>query len=85
MLDIQELLTDFHGNKAKKKYVLLKNKIQNGQLKKSAFFKIPNSQNFFAKISQIRPLVSRIDWCKGHQCGSTYMAVRLSDISSKTG
>ena len=23
--------------------------------------------------------------CKGHQCGLTYMAVRLSDISPKTG
>jgi len=38
-----------------------KKKIQNGRLKKSAFFKIANSQKFFAKISQIRPWVSRID------------------------
>ena len=37
------------------------------------------------KISWIGPWVSRIDWCEGHWCGSTYMAVRLSDISSKTG
>ena len=27
--------------------------------------------------------VSRINWCKGHWCGSTYMVVRLSDVSSK--
>ena len=37
-----------------KKFIFLKNKIQNGQLKK-------------------------------HQCDSTYMAVRLSDVSSKKG
>ena len=29
--------------------------------KKSSFFKIANSQKFFAKISQIRPWVSRIE------------------------
>ena len=32
-----------------------------------------------------RSLISRINWCKGHWCGSTYMVVRLSDVSSKTG
>ena len=42
-------------------------------------------QKIFAKISHIGPWVGRIDWCKGHWCGLTYMAVRLSDISSKTG
>ena len=62
-----------------------KKKIQNRRLKKSAFFKIANSQNFFTKISQIGPWVSRIDWCEGHWCGSMYMAVRLSDISSEIG
>jgi hypothetical protein len=59
-------------------------KIQNGRLKKTEIFKIANSQIFFAKISQIGPWVSRIDWCEGHWCGSMYMAVRLSDVSSKT-
>ena len=29
--------------------------------------------------------ISRIHWCKGLWYGSTYMAVRLSAISSKTG
>ena len=48
-------LTCFHEEKAKKK------KIQNGRLKKTTFFKIANSQNFFAKISQIGSWVSRID------------------------
>ena len=43
-----------------------------------------NSQICFGKISWIGPWVSRIDWCKGQWCGSTYMAVRMSDISSKT-
>ena len=36
-------------------------KNQNGQIKKNEFFKITNSQNFFAKISQIGPWVSKID------------------------
>ena len=59
-------------------------KIQNGWLKKARFFKIANSQKNFAKISQIRPWVSRIEWYEGHWCSSTYMAVRLCDKSSKT-
>ena len=37
------------------------------------------------KISWIGPWVNRIDWCEGHWFGSTYMAMRLSEISSKTG
>ena len=65
-------------------FFFFEKKIQNGRLKKSSFFKIANSQNFSAKISQIRPWVSRIEWCEGHWCSSTYMAVRLSDKSSKT-
>ena len=69
---------------SKRKLFFFEKKIQNGRLKKSSFFKIANSQNFFAKISQIRPWVSRIEWCEGHRCSSTYMAVRLSDKSSKT-
>ena len=40
---------------------------------------------FFKEISWIGPWVGRIDWCEGHWCGSTVMALRLSDISSKTG
>ena len=46
-------------------------------------FKIANSQYFFVKISWSGPWISRIHWCKGHWYGSTYIAVRLSDISSK--
>ena len=52
---------------------------QNGRLKKTEFFKIAISQNFFVKISQIGPCVSRIDWCEGHWCGSTYMALNPTD------
>jgi hypothetical protein len=60
-------------------------KIQNGLLKKTEFFKIAHSQNIFAKISWIGPLISRIDWWEGHWCGSTYIVEKLSDVSSKTG
>ena len=42
----------------------------------------PNSQYFFTKISQIGPWVRGINWCQWHQCGSTYIVVWLSDISS---
>ena len=47
--------------------------------KKRLIFKL-HSQYFFAKISWTGLLVSRIDWCEGYWCGSTYMVV-----SSKTG
>ena len=69
--------------KAKVVFIGKKQKNQNGWLKKSLFSSSANSQYFFVKISWIGPLVSRIDWCKGHWRGLTYM-VRLSDISSKT-
>jgi hypothetical protein len=59
--------------------------IQNGRLKKTEIFNSPNTQYFFMKILWIGPRVSRIDWCEGHWCGSTYMVVRVSDISSNTG
>ena len=77
-------LSWFSWKWSKKNIFFFEKKIQNGRLKKSSFFKIPNSQNFFVKISQIGPWVSRIAWCEGHWSGSTYMVVRLSDISSKT-
>ena len=56
-------------------------------------FKMADSKNWvfqfrqyvFSKTSWIGPWVSRIDWCKGHWCGSTYMVERLSNVSSKTG
>ena len=53
--------------------------------KKLEIFNSANPQYFFAKISEIGPWISRIDWCEGHWCGSTYIVMRLSDISSKTG
>ena len=68
----------------KQNFFFFGKKIQNGRLKKNSFFKIANSRIFFMKISQMGPWVSRIEWCEGHWCSSTYMAVRLSDKSSKT-
>ena len=53
--------------------------------KKLSFSTTAKSWAIVTKILQIGPWVRRIDWCEGHWCGSTYMAVRLSDISSKTG
>ena len=70
---------------SKKKFFFWKKKSKMAVFQKWPFFKIANSQNFFVKISQIRPWVSRIDWCEGHKCSSTYMVVRLSDIRAKTG
>ena len=66
-------------------FIGMKQKNQNSWLKKTEIFNSPNSQYFFAKISGIGPWVSRINWCKLHQCGSTYMVIRLSNVSSKKG
>jgi hypothetical protein len=52
-------VTDFHGDEAI--FVFFEKKKQNGRLKKTAFFKIDNSPNFFVKISWISSWVSRID------------------------
>jgi hypothetical protein len=52
-------LTCFHGKKFKK--IQKKNQNQNGQLKKTTFLKIANSQYFFAKISWIGPWVSKMN------------------------
>ena len=69
----------------KKSKIKIKKRIQNGRLKKRSFSSSANSQYFLLKLSWIGPWVGRIDWCEGHLCDSTYMVVRLSDISSKTG
>ena len=50
--------------------------------KKLSFSTTTKSWAIFDKISQIGPWVSRIHWCEGHSICSTYMVVRLSDISS---
>ena len=39
------MLTNIDGNKAKKKYFVLQKKNQNGQLKKTEFLKMADSQN----------------------------------------
>ena len=75
----QETLTDFHKNEAKKK----KNpKSKMADSKKVSFSTTSKSWAIVAKILQIGPWVSRINWCKGHSFCSTYMVVRLSDRSS---
>ena len=48
-------------------------------------FQLPQFSISFLKISGIDHWVSRTNWCKGTQCGSTYMVIRLSDMSSKKG
>ena len=69
-----------------------KKKIQNGRHKnskwppqKNLIFQLRQFSIFFMKFSWIGSWVSRIDWCEGHWFVSTFVAVRLSDISSKTG
>ena len=57
----------FMGLKQKK---TLKKKNQNGWLKKTDFFQNRQYSIFFVKISWIGPWIRRIDWCKGHWCGS---------------
>ena len=51
---------------------------------KNLIFQLCQFSIFFMKIPWIGPWVSRIDWCEGHGCGSIYIVMRLSDISSKT-
>ena len=60
-----------------------KKKFKMADSKKLSFSTTPKSWAIDTKISQIGPWVSRIDWCEGHQCDSTYMAVRLSNVSPK--
>ena len=74
----------FSWGSSKRNFFFEKKKSKMAVFQKWPFFKIANSQNFFVKISQIRPWVSRIAWCEGHWSSSTYMVMRLSDISSKT-
>ena len=69
---------------SKKKIFFSKKKFKMADSKKAHFSKSPILKNFFAKISQMGSWVSRIEWCKGHWCSLTYMAVRLSNKSSKT-
>ena len=51
--------------------------------KKKEMFNSPNSQFFFVKILGIGPWVSLINWCKGHQCGSTYLVVNCQAVQHK--
>ena len=62
-----------------------KNKISKWPTQKKVIFQLRQLSIFFTKISWIGPWVGRIDFCKGHWCGSTYMVTRLSYISLQTG
>ena len=70
----------FMGMKQKK--FLKKN--PNWPTQKNWVFQNRQFSIFFVKILEIGPRVSRMNWCEGHQCGLTYMVVRLSNIRSKT-
>ena len=70
-----------HGHRAKKKFFFWKKKSK----WQTEFFNVAKSWAISAKISWIGPRVNRIDWCKGHWCGSIYIAARLSDISTIIG
>ena len=83
ILAIKGPLTGFHGNEAKKLFLKKKIKIADSKKKKKKIFKTNNSPYFFVKSSWIGSWISSIDWCEGHLCGLTYMAVRLCNISSK--
>ena len=50
-------------------------------------FSSPPILNFFSRkfYRLVLPWVGTINWCNGHQCGSIYVVVKLSDISSKKG
>ena len=48
--------------------------------KKLSFSTTAKSWAIFAKILQIGPWVSRINWCERHSFCSTYMIVRLSNV-----
>ena len=78
-------MTNLNKNEAKKNFFFEKKKFKMADSKKLSFSTTTKSWAIFAKISQIGPWVSRIDWCEGHWFGLTYMVVRLSVICSKTG
>ena len=66
----------FHYNEAKQLFFFWKQKFKMADLKEP-HFPAPPILNifFFMKILWIGPWASRINWCKGHWCGSTYMVV----------
>ena len=50
-------------------------KIKLADSKRLSFSTLPILNIFSGKISGIGTWVSRISWCKGHQCYSTYMVI----------
>ena len=74
MLGTHWFVMNLNKNEA---FFFLKKKIKMADSKKLSFSTAPKSWEIVNKISRIGPWVSRIDWCKGHQCNSIYMAFRL--------
>ena len=74
----------FHWIKTKQ-YFFFEKKNSNWPTKKYLIFQLRQFSIFFLEILWIGPWNIRIDWRHRHWCGSTYIVVRLSDISSKTG
>ena len=50
--------THFHGDETKQIEII--EEIQHGRRKKTEFFKTPNSQYFFAKISGVGPWMNKL-------------------------
>ena len=73
---------DFHWDEAKKYFI--RKKKSKWPPKKRVIFQLRQFSIFLVKISWIGHWVSRIDWCKEHWFGSTFIVVRLSNIRSKT-
>ena len=81
---VSSILTDnlwliFMWMKKKKKN--WRKKFKMADSKKLSFSTTTKSWAIFANISQMDPWVIRINWRKGHPFCSTYMVVRLSDVS----
>ena len=81
ILGTHQFVMNLNKNEAKKKF-FLKKKIKMADSKKLSFSTTPKSWSIFTKISQIGPWVCRINWWEGHPFCSTYMVIRLSDVSS---
>jgi hypothetical protein len=61
--------------KKTKTFLFLEKKKSKWPIKKKLILQLRQFSFFFVKISWICPLDSRIDWCEGHWCGSTYIVV----------
>ena len=63
----------------------MKQKNSKWPTKKNKDFQNRQFSKIFSENYRIGPWNSIIDWCEGNWCGSTYIVVRLSEVSLKTG